>query len=112
MSEAYRSSAIWCSGPCGGRRFAVRGGLCPECERAPIKMTTSALRELAEYSCTLPTGTIIGKKWRRHEPYQRDLKKCGDNAKVACDHWILGEYIDIGSCESVGIRWKKIEVVS
>jgi hypothetical protein len=61
------------------------------------------LRKLLEYSCTLPTGTIIGKRWRRNvlEPkIHHGVLPRGTPAE-----WMIGEYYDIGSKTEVGIRW-------
>jgi hypothetical protein len=52
---------------------------------------------LPEYSCSLPTGTFIGKRWRRREPYTSTPT-----------HWFLGEFIEINDPENVGIRWREI----
>lgn len=52
---------------------------------------------LLEYSTTMPTGTTIGKVWKREMPR---------GAKMP--DWWLGEYYDIHSEISVGIRWRKI----
>lgn len=32
-------------------------------------MTKAEFDQLPEYSCTLPTGTTTGKKWKRRVPY-------------------------------------------
>ena len=34
-----------------------------------VKMTQKELKTLLEYSCSLPTGTIIGKCWRRNKNF-------------------------------------------
>lgn len=52
------------------------------------------LRSLPEYSCTLPTGTTIGKRWRRRTPYRSDSYD-----------WMIGEYTDIGDPDNVGVSW-------
>lgn len=72
------------------------------------KMSRREFDELPEYSCTLPTGTTIGKKWKRREPYGADP----DTAT-----WYLGTYVDIGTNASpiaretkIGIEWWEIEI--
>lgn len=69
-----------------------------------VYLTPAEVRALPEYSCTLPTGTTVGKKWKRHEPYRRH---CQDDP--GCGHWFLGEYVDIGKSDEVGIIWRKIQ---
>lgn len=32
--SAYKSASCWCSGPCGGRRLAIRNGRCEGCAQA------------------------------------------------------------------------------
>ena len=61
-----------------------------------LRMTWDELAGLLEYSTTLPTGTTIGKRWRRHQWDGRIL---------------VGEYIDIGSEAEVGIRWYRPVIV-
>lgn len=57
------------------------------------------LNALPEYSCSIPTGTVIGKRWRRNvNAYRKD--------RVGLPpEWMLGEYVDIGSETDIGIRW-------
>lgn len=62
--------------------------------------------DLLEYSCSLPTGTIIGKRWKRNNNshFNYDKSKPED--------WWMGEYFDINDPNNIGIKWRKIEVVS
>lgn len=60
-------------------------------------ISRSELAALPEYSCSIPTGTTIGKRWRRNVQAYRP--------RVAEPEWMLGEFVDIGSEEEVGIRW-------
>jgi len=39
---------------------------------------------LPEYSCSVPTGVVIGKRWKRGEPYVGPR-----------DTWFLGEYVEV-----------------
>jgi len=73
-----------------------------------VEMTVQQVRELPEYSSTLPTGTTIGKQWKRHEPYRRP-DTCQSDGK--CGHWFLGEYVPVNMKGHVGIDWKQIVVV-
>jgi hypothetical protein len=62
-----------------------------------LRLSEQELFALPEYSCSLPTGTTIGKRWRRHEPYRPD-------DPVPRRIWV-GEYFDIGEPDKVGICW-------
>lgn len=67
-----------------------------------MKETTISVRELAqlpEYSCSVPTGTTIGKRWRR------DVNAYRQDRRGAPPEWVLGRYVDIGDPENVGIEW-------
>lgn len=67
-----------------------------------MKETVISREELAallEYSCSLPTGTTIGKRWRR------DTNAYRDDRRGVPSEWVLGEYVDIGDPANVGIRW-------
>lgn len=57
-----------------------------------VRMSDADRDQLPEYSCSLPTATTIGKRWRRRSN----------------GAWWLGEYYDIGDPKRVGIRWAKI----
>lgn len=61
-------------------------------------MTQAEFDALPSYSCSLPTGTIVGKRWRRGHPYANPT------------HWWLGEYIEHPDPGYVGVRWRLIEV--
>lgn len=54
-----------------------------------LVLTQQQFDELSNYSHSLPTGTTIGKRWKR----QRGID------------WMVGEYFDVGSETEVGIRW-------
>lgn len=58
-----------------------------------------------EYSCSIPTGTTIGKRWRKHEPYVI--------VKGQISVWYMGEYaLDPEFPETrVKIIWRKIKIV-
>lgn len=69
-------------------------------ERKIVKMSISEFDALLEYSTTLPTGTTIGKKWKRH------IRSGAHQGE-----WWLGEYVadPDGNPNMVGITWAKIE---
>lgn len=63
-------------------------------------LTRDELFELPEYSCSLPTGTIIGKRWRR------DVHAYREPPVPAEQHeWQIGEYVEHPDPELVGIVW-------
>ena len=55
--------------------------------------TYDELQKLDEYSSSSPTGTIIGKFWRR-----------GVEISGSATVWYLCEYIDINGSNNVGFR--------
>ena len=59
------------------------------------------LKKLLEYSCSLPTGTTVGKRWRRDVNFNRPH----NGLTWREPEWIIGEYYDIGSEKTIGIRW-------
>lgn len=66
---------------------------------------------LPEYSSSLPTGTTIGKRWKRREPY-------GQIPGVD-PIWFMGEYYELPEGartdrrgrEVVGVRWRRLHVL-
>jgi hypothetical protein len=65
-----------------------------------VLMSALQFEELPDYSCSLPTGTRIGKRWRRREPY---IIQSG----TMFTYW-LGEYVHSSDPETVGIEWRQI----
>lgn len=79
---------------------------------AIIALTQRELDALPEYSCSTPTGTRIGKRWKRNK-----------NAYPALagkpPEWWQGEYYElpesdpdkvVRGVEQIGIRWSRILV--
>lgn len=66
-----------------------------------ISLSQKEFDALPEYSCTLPTGTTIGKRWKRGWPYQEPRTD-----------WYLGEYAKSALPGMVDIIWRKISFVS
>lgn len=58
------------------------------------------LKALGEYSCSLPTGVVVGKRWRRNlNAYRFDLKG-------AEPVWMIGEYVESeDDPEIIKIKW-------
>lgn len=84
-----------------------------------VTLTASELAELPEYSCSLPTGTTIGKRWRRNRAAYARGTVVGlhpfDGTPIVeypDEEWWLGEYVDIGEPERVGIVWRRVRVAA
>ncbi len=60
-----------------------------------VVLPLSEVNALPEYSCSLPTGTTIGKRW-----------KC----RTRQGTWVLGEYVVSELPGMVGIRWSRIVI--
>ena len=67
-------------------------------------MTRAEFDALPTYSCTLPTGTTIGKKWKRDVNEPRRFH--GDFAVK--EEWWTGEYIPDPEPGMVGIKWRRV----
>ena len=79
-------------------------------------LTQTEFDELLEYSISIPTGTTIGKRWKRHI-YTFKVKGKEFNAgyiphdgTFVSDEWWLGEYIEDPIPNQVGIRWREIKI--
>jgi len=72
-------------------------------KRENLIISREELASLLEYSLSIPTGTIIGKRWRK------DIHILDPRRQKA--EWIIGEYYELpeGDTEfgesQVGIRW-------
>jgi hypothetical protein len=72
-----------------------------------LRILASEFLRLGDYSATFPTGTTIGKRWRRLDgSFDQEFIKAGGQPR-----WLIGEYYDIGNSEKVGIRWFKPVIV-
>lgn len=68
-------------------------------ELPALRLTCRQFKDLLEYSGSFPTGTTIGKRWKRHD----GVFDRRPNAPPPV--WIIGEYYDIGIKDKIGIRW-------
>ena len=66
-------------------------------KRATVTLTT--FNKLDDYSCTLPSGAILGKVWKRHEPFGSP------------GTWILGQYTEHADPEKLRITWRDLYVL-
>lgn len=65
-----------------------------------IVISRAELFTIREYSCSIPTGTVIGKRWRR------DVHAFRRRATPVDRHeWQIGEYIEHSDPGKVGIKW-------
>lgn len=70
-----------------------------------VRLTEGEFNDLPNYSCSLPTGTTIGKRWKRREPYE-------DGPPGTVHLWYMGEYVEHPDPETVGIEWFLIELLT
>lgn len=75
-----------------------------------IVLTKKQFDELPEYSCSIPTGTTIGKQWKKNiyafDPYARD-PRTGN----VIEEWYLHEYKEHIDPKLVAISTKKIVAI-
>ncbi len=76
-------------------------------EREQLTISRDDLRALREYSCSLPTGTTIGKRWKKNS-CAFDATRKGEAAE-----WSVGEYYELPEDDNTdaqgnkqtGIKW-------
>ena len=67
-----------------------------------VRIHEWVLKDILEYSTSMPTGVYAGKRWKRR------IHKNGQWT----DKWLLGEYIDDNADDgTMLIRWTPIEVI-
>lgn len=69
-------------------------------------ITRREFDDLKNYSCSIPTLTTVGKRWKRAKEYSRQT----DNPR----DWILCEYVELDppNPDRVGIRYSQIAIAS
>lgn len=66
-----------------------------------LPMTLRELQSLPEYSCSVPTGQTIGKRWRIHSGvYDRKFMEAG-----GIPTWIVAEYVECDKPGMIGINY-------
>lgn len=65
-----------------------------------IMLSIKEFESLPDYSCSLPSGTIVGKRWRRRIPYRTD--------QPGPYEFYLAEYVESKLPGQIGITWTKI----
>lgn len=77
-----------------------------------IELTREEFDALGEYSCSLPTGTTIGKRWKKNaDAYQGEhsvISAAAERITGIPANWYMGEYVDDPNPKLVGIKWRKI----
>lgn len=71
-----------------------------------IVLTKQEFDSLPEYSCSIPTGTTIGKKWKMN---RFAFVKFEDGIKR--EEWHLCEYVEHADPKLVGISYKSIVAI-
>ena len=65
-----------------------------------VVLSATEFTDLREYSCSFPTGTTIGKRWKCDDSkYKRPAPK---------PNWWMAEYVEHEDPELVGIKWSRI----
>lgn len=65
-----------------------------------LRLTEREFKELGEYSCSYPTGTVIGKRWKRLVgAFDRKLEARGGKPR-----WVVCEYVEHTDPALVAIR--------
>lgn len=81
-------------------------------EYETIELTRQEFQDLPEYSCSLPTGTTIGKRWKKNQDAYRGEHSVISAAEEKITgipvNWWMGEYIEDPDPKLVGIKWRKI----
>ena len=70
-------------------------------------MDQDTLNNLLEYSCTVPTGTTIGKRWKRGQCLCVGVTLRHGTCKKH-NTWMMGEYVHSLRPGHVDIYWRKI----
>lgn len=76
------------------------------CPLPRLYISAAEFDRLPTYSL-IPTGTIIGKRWRRDDAESRGRWGSTRSGK----RWLVGEYVELGSKDYVGIRWYEPVIV-
>lgn len=77
-----------------------------------VMLTKQEFEALLDYSCSLPTGTIVGKRWKCSDAYSRGkmaaARAQGRALTVGELNWWMGEYIPHKDPKLIGIEWTPI----
>jgi hypothetical protein len=77
-----------------------------------LMLSKREFEALLDYSCSLPTGTTIGKRWKRSDVYSREKMAIARQERRALElwelNWWMGEYIPDKDPTMIGIEWTPI----
>lgn len=73
-----------------------------EFKPSEILLTKYEFDILPNYSCSLPTGIVLGKRWKRAVHYHR---------QKPTDEWLMGEYAEHKDPTKAKIIWRTITIV-
>lgn len=71
--------------------------------RPTLVLSKREFEDLPEYSCSLPTGTTIGKRWKRDRNFGRRSDRVGPE-------WDVAEYAESEIPGMVDIHWYDVEI--
>lgn len=80
-------------------------------------MDRKAFDDLLDYSCSMPTGAFVGKRWKRGEcacctPFRKHNGQMAVRRSYGtCEEhnlWLMGEYIQDADPEYVCVKWREI----
>lgn len=87
-------------------------------EEKIIQLTKVEFDALLSYDVSIPTGTLMGKRWkrRRWDPARACAKCASCKMGIKCgrgwiDEWDMGEFVPDPGKGMIGIAWKEIKVV-
>lgn len=68
----------------------------------PDMLTQRQFDALLEYSHSIPSGTVAGKKWKKREPYRDD--------EGPPFYWFTGEYVASSRPGMIGVIWRRVVI--
>ena len=63
--------------------------------------------EMAEYSCSMPTGVFLGKRWKRDDTAYNHLR----GKPPEPPHWVMGEYVKSDDLKMAATKWREVIVL-
>ena len=73
-------------------------------------MTKKEFDDLPTYSCTMPTGVFLGKRWKRDDNEARRFRAPKPGPDIPEDWW-MGEYAESDKPNMCANVWRKIYVL-
>lgn len=79
-----------------------------------VELTRQEFDALPEYSCSLPSGTTIGKRWKCNKDAYRGrhsvISAAEERITGVPENWWVGTYVEDPDPNLVGIKWQKIQL--